>query len=144
MRTKTHSYAWFGQHFGRHFWRVRFGGSQVPTTCRFHIFSSSSSEPFNVTDDQRKVLQQAADRAGLDLSSWLQSNRIENRRGLEMRLLYMRKNVKEAAEDWLRWAKANRTEKYWKRQERILREDVLPAIGDLTIGEALQSCMQSM
>jgi hypothetical protein len=49
----------------------------------------------------------------------------------------------DAAEQWIIWAKANRTEKYWKRQERILREDVLPAIGHLSIWESPETSIQS-
>jgi len=47
--------------------------------------------------------------------------------------------IAQAAEEYLRWSKAHRTEKFWKRQERILKTDVIPAIGNLTIAELVGS-----
>ena len=50
----------------------------------------------------------------------------------------------ELAYDYIEWAKTNRPEKVWKRQERILREDVLPAIGKLPLSaEIFETLMVS-
>lgn len=43
----------------------------------------------------------------------------------------------QVAEDYIQWIKSNRTERFWKTQERILREDVLPAIGDVPISNGI-------
>ena len=37
----------------------------------------------------------------------------------------------EITEKYLDYLKQNRTQRYWKRQEKILRERVLPEIGDM-------------
>jgi len=43
----------------------------------------------------------------------------------------------EVSEAYLVWVKENRTERFYKRQERILRQDVLPALGDLSVEKVL-------
>jgi hypothetical protein len=48
------------------------------------------------------------------------------------------KSLREVAQEWLVWAKQHRTEKYWKRQEQILNEQILPTIGDLPITKIIQ------
>jgi hypothetical protein len=52
----------------------------------------------------------------------------------------------EVATEYIEWIKINRTERFWKPQERVLREDVIPAIGDLPLshlGDHLQPLIQS-
>ena len=49
----------------------------------------------------------------------------------------MSRAFRQVAEDYLIWLKANRTERYFVRQERILREDVLSVIGETPIGQVL-------
>ena len=45
--------------------------------------------------------------------------------------------LRETVEAYLEWVKKNRTEKFWKRMDRILREDALPALGDLSLDKVL-------
>ena len=45
--------------------------------------------------------------------------------------------LRETVEAYLEWVKKNRTDKFWKQMDRILREDALPVIGDLSLDKVL-------
>ena len=51
---------------------------------------------------------------------------------------------REVAEDYLQWVTKNRSESFSKRQERILREDLLPTIGELSIDHILSDFAESV
>jgi hypothetical protein len=43
----------------------------------------------------------------------------------------------EAAEGYLQWVRANRAERFWKRQEHLLRSAILPQLGHHSLNEVL-------
>jgi len=49
----------------------------------------------------------------------------------------------EVVEQYVVWLEANRTEEYARRQERLLREHVLPVFGESSLDDVLESCMIS-
>ena len=51
----------------------------------------------------------------------------------------LQKTFGEVAEEYLDWTKKNRTEQYWKRQDRILRDDVIPHLRHIPIGQFIRS-----
>ena len=62
---------------------------------------------------------------------------------LRMHVLPQPQTFADVALAYLDWAKGNRTEKFWKRQERILNEDVFPAIGNLPLSEITDTLISS-